>query len=378
MAELLDASRLLPPDQFQNGIVRAVELLGGTDARVLLADFEQRRLLPVDPGPSFGVDDSPAGQAFRTSTTVTEADRTWLPLRFGTERLGVLEVVLPTVPEPDLTEWDLLARLVAQLVGISARSTDIVFETRRRERMALAAEMQWRLLPPLSLCLPQLDVAGMLEPAYAVGGDAFDFAYDDGVLHLAVFDAMGHGVQSALTSTLTVAAYRHARRQGFAFSETFTTIDRVLVDHRPSSFSTGVLAELEAATGMFRWINAGHPAPWLLREGTAVPLDVVPSLPFGLSDLLSLPEVPPTGNVQLRPGDRVVLISDGILDNGDVTAAAVATLAVEEGVGHDVSETVRHLTHRALALADGDLLDDATIVLVEYRGAQSSGSTQAR
>ena len=57
-------------------------------------------------------------------------------------------------------------------------------------------------------------VTGLLEPAYEVAGDAFDYALNDDRLHVAVFDGMGHGIASTLLSTLAVGAYRHARRNG--------------------------------------------------------------------------------------------------------------------------------------------------------------------
>ena len=79
--------------------------------------------------------------------------------------------------------------------------------------MSLAASMQWELLP-LVLNLPDVSVAGMLEPAYDVGGDAFDYAVNGPIVEVAIFDAMGHGVRSAMVAALTVGAYRHARREG--------------------------------------------------------------------------------------------------------------------------------------------------------------------
>lgn len=74
--------------------------------------------------------------------------------------------------------------------------------------------MQWDLLPPLVLRTPNVAIAGMLEPAYDVGGDCFDYALNDRVLSISVMDAMGHGVGAALISALAVGSYRHDRREG--------------------------------------------------------------------------------------------------------------------------------------------------------------------
>lgn len=66
--------------------------------------------------------------------------------------------------------------------------------------------MQWHLLPPLVMTTPQVSVAGALEPAYEVGDDAFDYALNDGTLHLAILDAMGHGLRAAVMANVATAA----------------------------------------------------------------------------------------------------------------------------------------------------------------------------
>ena len=58
-----------------------------------------------------------------------------------------------------------------------------------------------------------------MEPAYAVGGDGFDYSLNGGVLDLVIYDAVGHGLHSALLSTLTIAALRHARRCDLGLAE---------------------------------------------------------------------------------------------------------------------------------------------------------------
>ena len=90
--------------------------------------------------------------------------------------------------------------------------TDQFFRARRREPMSVSAEIQWSLLPPLSMSVPQVEVAGILEPAYRVAGDSFDYALNDDILHVAVIDAMGHGLDAATMATVAIGAYRHARR----------------------------------------------------------------------------------------------------------------------------------------------------------------------
>jgi serine phosphatase RsbU (regulator of sigma subunit) len=82
--------------------------------------------------------------------------------------------------------------------------------------MSLAAEMQWQLLPPLTLVTPRVVIAGLLEPAYEVAGDAFDYALNGDTAHLAVIDPVGHDLAATVLAAVTVGGYRHSppRRPG--------------------------------------------------------------------------------------------------------------------------------------------------------------------
>lgn len=111
-----------------------------------------------------------------------------------------------------------LAGLVADMLVTKHSYTDQFFLARRREPMSVAAEIQWSLLPPLAMSIPQVSVAGILEPAYNVAGDSFDYALNEDILHVAMVDAMLHGLDAATMATVAVGAYRHARRSAIGLS----------------------------------------------------------------------------------------------------------------------------------------------------------------
>jgi serine phosphatase RsbU (regulator of sigma subunit) len=69
--------------------------------------------------------------------------------------------------------------------------------------MGLAAEMQWQLLPPLTFVTPRVVIAGLLEPAYEVAGDAFDYALNGDTAHLAVIDPVGHDITASVLAGVT-------------------------------------------------------------------------------------------------------------------------------------------------------------------------------
>ena len=160
----------------------------------------------------------------------------------------------------------------------------------------------------------------MLEPSYDVGGDAFDYALSERTVSLAIFDAMGHGMSAALLAAAALAGYRSARR------DRRSVYDQARVDRRGrsgtfpgSAFVTGVLADLDLASGRLRFVNAGHPPPLLLRDGKVVKeLTGGKRVPFGLgAEGLTVAEE------KLEPGDWLALYSDGVTEARDAAGALV-------------------------------------------------------
>src|SRR4051812_45703802 len=224
------------PEAISDVMSRAARSLGATDVVVYLVDFSQSALQPIPDRASHAfvpesepVIGSMAGRAFASGQAVTAARsdgvRVWAPIFEGSSRTGVLAV---TTPEANVTACEDLALLAGYLIATQARTTDLYTLRRRRRALSLAASMQWDLLPPLVLKTPGVAVAGLLEPAYDVGGDCFDYALNDRILSVAVMDAMGHGVGSALISALTIGSYRHDRREGRSLEHIHTSIDRAI------------------------------------------------------------------------------------------------------------------------------------------------------
>jgi len=213
-------------------------------------------------------------------------------------------------------------------------------------------------------------LAGALEPAYDVGGDSFDYALDEHTLHLAVFDAMGHGVEAASMATLLVGAYRHGRINRSTLRAMYLRMDEVMGASFPGRFATALIGCLDTRTGELRWINAGHPSGLLIRGGRVV-------------DELSGPVTRPVGfgqaqphvhSVGLRPGDRVLFFTDGVveerLDGGDQFGERRLRRFIEDNALHRLptAESVRLLSLALLSGRGGRTSDDATLLMVEWRG----------
>ncbi|MDY7085584.1 MAG: PP2C family protein-serine/threonine phosphatase [Actinomycetota bacterium] len=350
-------------------------LLGAATATVLLVDYAQVQLCPLPGGDPAGaspvlVDGTPAGEAFTTARVITSDEHVWLPLLHGAERLGVLEL---RTRAADFDELEVIAALVAELIASRRGYGDAVEHTRRREPMQLAAEIVWNQLPPLTFAVDGTMVTAVLEPCYDVGGDAFDYAANGDVLHVGLFDTVGHGIAASALTTLTLNTYRNARRSGLGLTDTYLSIDKWIRAQYPGSFVTAVLAELDTVTGQYRRISAGHPAELLLRDGEAQDGWPTPTaLPLGLATMLN--RAPRVTTEQLMPGDTLVLYTDGITEARDRTGALfgldrlTAFLTGQLAQGLPAPEVMRRLIHTIVSYERGELRDDATAAMIRWKG----------
>ena len=380
LGAVIDRAHELPPHLIAPLVAEEIAAIGGRDVSVLLQDYDQLTLIPLPgrrlhAGQAEPIDGSFAGRAFLSDELVEQVVaggvRMFVPLLDGTDRVGVLAFTADRCDEHDRRLARRFAGLLADVLVTKSMYSDRFFQVRRRQPMSLSAEMQWSLLPPLTMTNPQVALAGILEPAYDVAGDSFDYALNDDVLHVAIIDAMGHGLDAAVMSTVAVAAYRHARRGDVDLPDLYAAMDRAIAaQFSEDRFLTAQMVRLDVSSGLLRWVNAGHPAPLLVRNHQVVRvLNSPTTLPvgFGGAD-------PQVSEEALEPGDRVLFFTDGIIEErmGDGERFGDARLIdlleqVEQG-GGSVQDTVRRLSHSLKRRRGGATSDDATLFLLEWRG----------
>jgi serine phosphatase RsbU (regulator of sigma subunit) len=362
------------------GYLAGVEKL--ETVNLLLVDYGQELLSPFGPyqGPSLGqerVDQGEAGVAYRTQATrvgrVQLGWRACVPVTLGVERFGVLDVRLAAEPSPGLmAELERVATALAFALAAAGRATDEVELARRGRPLSLPAEIQWELLPRSALAAPEYAVAGTLEPAYDVGGDTFDYAAQPQALMVSVTDAMGHGLQAALLAGLAVAALRNARRRRAGLLEQADQANRALhAQFGGEQFVTGQVLRLDVPGGSGAVINAGHPLPRLVRGGRVEPVGLDADLPLGV-DPETIYRVQP---LRLESGDRLVLVSDGVLEAAPEGGAAYGAGRLEEVLRASQElapyEVARRVVQEVIAHRAGDLADDLTVVCLDWRGPAS-------
>jgi hypothetical protein len=378
LGSLLDRAHLLPPRLVGQLVAQEVRAVGAADVAIFLQDFDQKHLQPLEGqglvGERTPIAGTAAGRAFTTDDPVEERQpdgsvRLFLPMLDGSDRVGVLSLRLPGMNDVDRRLAQRLAGLVADLLVTKSEYTDTFSRARTAEPMSLAAQLQWAQLPPLAMTTPDVDLAGILEPAYSVGGDAFDYALNVHALDFGVFDAMGHGLTAATMATVVIAAYRHGRRRGADLPELYTAMDRVVADSFPGRFATAQIGRLDTTTGELSWVNAGHPAPLWVRGGRVIgELSGTVSRPVGFGG-----GAPSVQSVNLEPGDRVLLFTDGVveerLDGGEQFGEARLREMLEQTTEQRLpaAESVRRLSHELMAARRGRTSDDASLLLVEWK-----------
>ncbi|WP_328722343.1 serine/threonine-protein phosphatase [Streptomyces sp. NBC_00247] len=351
--------------------------LGHVD--VYLVDLQQRCLTLLSGEDRLPVDGSLAGWAYRAmSLRVQNTDsRTlivWLPLVDGEERLGVVGFHLETLDGILLERCGSLASVLAMAITSKRAFSDRLVQQARTGTMTLPAEMLRALLPPRSIGDDRAVSTAVLEPAYELGGDAFDHAMTESTLHAVILDAMGHNLASGLTTAIAMAGCRSARRRGSGLGEMVRTVDEALAEWLPDQFCTGIVLQLDLASGILSWVNSGHPPPLLIRDEQV------------LESALEYPGEPPMGTpgvlgggsrtvreVALEPGDRVILYTDGVtearLDGGSQFGLSGFTTSIirATAVGELAPEALRQLIHSILEHQNDELADDATILMIEWR-----------
>jgi serine phosphatase RsbU (regulator of sigma subunit) len=365
------------------------EMIGAHEVNLLIADFSGRALVRltsaarVDGARSHGRDEQAetlplAGTLYDRVLRSQQPDvqalddgaRMTVPVTDRGDAIGLLELVLPRYPSAkEVADISSAAHALAYVVIAARRHTDVFEWGQRSTPFALAAEIQRRLLPASYTCeAGQFTLAGWLEPASSVGGDTFDYTLDRDSLQISITDAVGHQVAAALLATLLVGGLRNGRRKGLDLGEQARYANDSLAENAPpGQFVTGQLmrVDLHAETAII--VNAGHPFPLRLRNGKVEELQLRIEPPFGVVpdkdfDLQKFP---------LEPGDRIVLLTDGMQERNAVNLNVADALAKSARL--HPREVVHELGSAILDATGGDLRDDATMVCLDWYGGPPRG-----
>jgi serine phosphatase RsbU (regulator of sigma subunit) len=263
-------------------------------------------------------------------------------------------------PQQPLTE---MARQAAAAVTLADRYTDVFASAQRRRQPKAAAEIQQSLLPPRIVRVTGAEVAGNVLPAYEVAGDWFDVVENAEGIWVTLADGLGASTRSAASSAVALGALRASRRSGASIGQALLVMHKTLREMPgPRAEMAAIIARWDPSTGELALANCGHVEPVILREGEETEL-----LSFAPTYGLGGRSTPKPGECtsHLHAGDRLLLVSDGVVGTGGGQAGLEEKEMVEAALRPtriSAAATVREVHDAILAASGEGLRDDATVV----------------
>jgi serine phosphatase RsbU (regulator of sigma subunit) len=263
-------------------------------------------------------------------------------------------------PSAPLTE---LARQAAAAITLADRYTDAFARAQRRKQPKAAAEIQQSLLPPRIARVTGGEIAGNVLPSYEVAGDWYDMIENSDGIWLTLADGLGGSTRAAASSAVALGALRASRRSGAGISEALIVMHQTLREMPgPRAEMTAVASTWDPASRELTIANCGHVAPVVLRgDGQAEILSQRSA--HGLGGRASAKPVEQV--TTLAPGDRLMMVSDGVIRRGEGQAGLAVDGVIEAALRSErgtAADTVREIHRAVLAAAEGELADDATAV----------------
>ncbi len=292
--------------------------------------------------------------------------------------VGVMQVLNKADGAFDVNDEELAAALAAQCaVALQrVRMTEALIEGEKmRQELEMARVVQMSTLPATMPSLPGYDLYGTFQPASLTGGDTFDLSLIDQGLLTVLGDATGHGIAPALSVTQMHAMLRMAFRLGADLETAFTQVNNQLAETLADDrFITAFIGLLDPSTHRMRFHSGGQAPILHFQAATGACARHNPtSFPLAAMPVKSLR---PAVDLEMRPGDILVLLSDGIYEYHDARNEQFGERRVEEILrthhGKPMAELSAILLDAVRVFANGaPQEDDMTVVLVK-RAAQGS------
>jgi|GEM_PF-1520317 len=246
------------------------------------------------------------------------------------------------------------------------------YEELQRE-LILASRVQMKLLPPRDVRFGDCSVSARCSPAHEIGGDLYDaVAMEGGRFALLIGDVSGKGVPAALVVSAFLVQFRSEIKRGGGPGELLERINRQLYDAVGDAGTvTAGLAVVDAGNGLVRYASAGHPAPYVVRQGGVLETPDLPALPIGFDPEERYPEA----EYRLNTGDRLVLFTDGIVEAMDGARGLYGFDRFERDLREWHADTppgdwIDALFASLDGRGGGAAADDRTLLAMEFRLAE--------
>ena len=303
-----------------------------------------------------------------------------VPLIYKSKVVGVLDLEHTRrgfFTEEHQRTMTTLAAQIAIAIENARLYEEIERQERRLERdLALARELQGRLLPQTSPHLAHLDVAAKFVPARTIGGDLYDFIpYSMSRLGIVIGDVSGKGAPAAIYAALVSGIIRSHAPIEPAPAEMLSAVNLSLAERRiEAQFVSIIYAVWDDSHRTLTVSNSGLPRPIYMHGGKAQVIEAT-GLPLGLFDEAEYDEF----EFRMKPGDMFVLFSDGILDarnrKGELFGRGRVEKIVAESSGSSAASVVDALFKAVAEHSAGvETFDDQTVVVIRALGASHTSA----
>ena len=267
-----------------------------------------------------------------------------------------------------------LAAQIAIAIENARLYEQIARQERRLERdLAMARELQFRLLPQSQPKLNNLEIAAKFSPARAIGGDLYDFlSYSNSRTAIAIGDISGKGAPAAIYAALVSGILRSHAPMEPAPAEMLAAVNYSLAERRiEGQFVSLIYAVWDDVNSTLQVSNSGLPRPVYCHKGKTQLIEAT-GLPLGLFDDAEYDEF----TFQAEPDDVFVFFSDGILDAtnkaGDLFGRTRLETIIAECSGSSAESMVKSIFKAAADHASGvETFDDETVVAIKVKGSTS-------
>ena len=267
----------------------------------------------------------------------------------------------------------MLTTLAAQ-VAIAIENARLYQAVHRQERqlerdIAMAREVQLRLLPPTAPEMPNAEMAVRFLPARAIGCDLYDFLdYGPGQTAIVLGDVSGKAAPAALFAALVSGIMRSAAQQQPAPAQMLATLNDAIQERKlESQYVTMLFALWNDENRTLRVANSGAVQPVFCRAGASETVHAE-GFPLGMFSDVTYDEL----TVATKPGDVVIFVSDGILDAENAEDEMYGQERLSSLLCSQREHSAQEIADAILAdvsrfLGEQDRFDDETIIVLKVR-----------
>lgn len=271
-----------------------------------------------------------------------------------------------------------------EIVSIKAALDDRKSLQAVQRDLGTAARIQRTILPQRFPPFPdrnEIEIYAEMHPARDIGGDFYDFFFIDDIhFGFVIGDVSGKGIPAAIYMAVARTMIRGIASQVLDPAECLSKVNAMLIPESDSHmFVTVFYGVLETTTGLIRYCNGGHNLPFVVKKGLSVELIAdAPGILLGKFDHY----VFETNQLQFKPGDRIVLYTDGVTEAMNAVEEMYEEERFQRFLESHRPDSVNKLVRGVLVdvlthVGKADQSDDVTVLSLEYRGSRNQAGAAA-